>query len=141
MISSFQGPHRFLSNFWPSPVVYGGAEYATVEHAYQAAKTLVPAEREIVRTAPTAASAKRRGRGLRLRHDWEAVKLRVMEECVRLKFADPELRAMLLATGDEELVEGNAWGDDFWGCVQRGGTWRGGNHLGKILMRVRGELR
>jgi predicted NAD-dependent protein-ADP-ribosyltransferase YbiA (DUF1768 family) len=60
-----------------------------------------------------------------------------MEELVRRKFADPELAEKLLATGDEELVEGNTWNDRFWG-VCRG---EGRNELGKILMRVRAELR
>jgi predicted NAD-dependent protein-ADP-ribosyltransferase YbiA (DUF1768 family) len=61
-----------------------------------------------------------------------------MERLVRLKFADPDLAARLLATGDRELIEGNTWWDTTWGCVRtKDGGWKGRNELGKTLMRVR----
>ena len=75
-----------------------------------------------------------------LRPDWEEVKVGIMEEIVRAKFTQhPELAARLLATGDKVLVEGNHWGDTCWGVDTR--TGQGENHLGKILMKVREELR
>lgn len=135
-ISEFRGEHEFLSNFFPSTVHLDGASYPTVEHAFQAAKTLDPDERERVRTCTWPGGAKRLGKRVALRIDWEEAKLGIMESLVREKFADPDLRQRLLATGSRELIEGNRWGDTYWG-VCRG---RGANHLGRILMKVRDEL-
>jgi len=132
-IDSFQGPHRFLSNFWPAVVMLDGVEYPTVEHAYVAAKTLDPSARAQVAAIETPGAVKRFGRSLKLREDWDDVKLGIMSDLLRQKFTHPELRAMLTATGTQELIEGNTWGDTFWG-VCRG---KGENHLGRILMAVR----
>ena len=91
-----------------------------------------------VLTKPNPSEAKRLGRRVRLRSDWEQVKYDVMLDVVRAKFNQhPDLAQKLLATGDEELVEGNDWGDTYWGVC----NGRGKNMLGKILMRVRAELR
>jgi ribA/ribD-fused uncharacterized protein len=133
MITEFEGEFRFLSNFYPSPVMLDGIEYPTVEHAYQAAKTIDTAERDRIRNAKHAGTAKKLGRKVTLRPDWEAVKLQVMEDLIRRKFSIPDLKDMLLATEQEELVEGNYWGDTFWGVCEGVGQ----NHLGKILMKVR----
>jgi ribA/ribD-fused uncharacterized protein len=127
----------FLSNFWPQPFVYDGVLYPTSEHAFQAQKTLDPAQRKIVASATSPGIAKRLGRTIALRPDWEAVKLDVMYEVLRAKFSDPDLAKRLLATGNAELIEGNWWGDRFWGIY----LGEGENHLGKILMRIRDELR
>ncbi len=73
-----------------------------------------------------------------LRAEWESMKLDVMEACVRDKFTrNADLRRRLLETGDAELVEGNTWGDRFWGVCDGEGE----NHLGRVLIKVRGELR
>ena len=64
----------------------------------------------------TGAEAKKLGRRVTLRSDWEEVKLNVMKEVVIDKFTrSPELKQMLLDTEDEELVEGTTWNDTFWG--------------------------
>lgn len=136
MIDAFFGEYRFLSNFWPASVEHDGIRYSSVEHAFQAAKTLDMDERRRVAALPTAKEAKQAGRHLVLRGDWETARLDVMLELVRRKFRHVDLRERLLATADHELVEGNTWNDHFWG-VCRG---RGENHLGKILMRVRDEI-
>ena len=135
-IDEFQGENRFLSNFYPSRVEFDGVVYPTVEHAYQAAKTLDPELRKKVRDAVKPGAAKRLGRGVALRADWETVKCRVMFTLLRWKFHHQPLRGRLLATGDAELVEGNRWGDTYWGVC--GG--KGENRLGKLLMQVRKEL-
>ncbi|MEA2735214.1 MAG: hypothetical protein QOE14_1665, partial [Humisphaera sp.] len=112
--------------------------YPSSEHAYQAAKTLDVAERKKIAATTSPADAKRAGRALKLRDDWETAKFDVMERCVRDKFTrHPDLRQKLLATGDAELIEGNTWGDRVWGVYQG----EGANHLGRILMKVRAELR
>lgn len=138
MITSFTGEYAFLSNFYPCQVVWDGKIYPSVEHAYQAAKTLDPQEREIIRLAPTPGKARRLGRRVTMRPDWEPIKRSVMFLLVLRKFQDPALGARLLATGDRVLVEGNDWGDTYWGQCPLG---VGENHLGRILMLVRLVLR
>lgn len=140
MISRFTGGYNFLSNFYPSPLQFEGLDYPTVGHAYQATKAEVL--RRAVQTSGSAGVVKRVGRGLALRADWEEVKLPVMEALLRKKFRDPILAAALRDTGEEELREGNYWHDNFWGecscagCADRPHL----NHLGRLLMQVRGEL-
>jgi len=136
MIDSFTGEYRFLSNFY---VVAG----LSAEHQFQAMKTTNWMEQLWILSAKDPSEAKKRGRKVALRHDWDEIKLDVMEEVVRYKFDQPLLRQLLLATGDEELVEGNTWGDDYWGKVwdKVQNAWVGSNHLGLILMKIREELR
>lgn len=134
-IDSFQDEYRFLSNFWPSPVDYMGDLYPTVEHAFQAMKTKDHEERALVLKASTPGKAKRLGREVTLREDWEDLKLEVMEHFLRLKFDTYPLHEQLMDTGTRELIEGNTWGDKFWGTVDGVGE----NHLGKLLMKIRKE--
>lgn len=138
--TGFQGERRFLSNFFPSPVHLEGEAYPTVEHAFQAAKTLDPAWRERIRQAPTPQEARRLGRLAPLRPGWEEMRVAVMEALLRQKFADPSLRRKLLQVPEEELVEWNTWHDAFWGrciCTRCGG--RGQNRLGILLREIRRE--
>lgn len=136
-IRSFSGAHRWLSNFWPCPIRLGGALYPSTEAAFQAAKTLDGRERAEIAAATSPGSAKRLGRKVTLRADWEQIKLDVMRACIEQKFAREPLRSKLLATGDAELVEDNTWGDRYWGVCDG----RGENHLGRLLMVVRANLR
>lgn len=129
--------YGFLSNFHPSTIYIDGKSYATVEHAYQAHKTLDEASRELIRRAKTPSEAKKLGQGVQLRSDWEDVKIDLMRSFIRQKFENPFLRPQLLDTGDAELIENNYWNDRFWGvCRGVGQNW-----LGKILMEVRDEMR
>jgi N-glycosidase YbiA len=132
-ITRFQGDYYFLSNFYPISVWYDGARYPSVEHAYQAAKTLDREERRKILLAPHAGSAKRIGRTVTLRSDWESIKETVMFELVLQKFARRSLRKRLEATDSCQLVEGNTWNDTYWGVCDG----KGKNKLGKILMSVR----
>jgi ribA/ribD-fused uncharacterized protein len=136
VIDNFRGQYRFLSNF------YVEAHGKTVEHFFQAAKTTTSLDFAYVYGADTPGEAKRRGKLIKLDPEWENIKLGVMYALVKEKFEDEELRDLLLATGDAELIEGNTWCDNYWGnCTcRRCGHNPGENHLGKILMRVRGEL-
>jgi DNA adenine methylase len=135
-IDSFSGENRFLSNFWQTAIVYEGQEYPSTEHAYQAAKSLDLTVRRAVAATPTAAEAKALGRRIAMRTDWEQVKLQVMEDVLRQKFANPDLHEKLIATENSELTEGNTWGDRFWGVCNGVGE----NHLGKLLMKIRDDL-
>lgn len=136
-IDAFKDEYSFLSNFHPSPISIEGKSYPTVEHAFQAGKTRDFAEKEKIRCAATPAVAKRLGRKVKLRPDWENVKILVMLECLIEKFKDPELAKSLLNTGEAELIEGNTWNDTFWGVCRGNGK----NNLGKLLMDVRTRLR
>lgn len=140
-ITSFTGEHRFLSNFFAmredEPIRMGSMVFPTVEHAYQASKTWIEDERERIRCAITPGRAKRLGQHVTLAPNWEARKVREMRGLLRQKFNYPRLSALLLATGNAELVEGNHWGDTFWGQCPVG---TGLNTLGKLLMEVRDDL-
>lgn len=136
MIKEFQGKYRFLSNFWPAEVDYNGYLFPSVEHAYQAAKTF-DEDAQVEIAEMTAGQAKRRGKTVTMRPDWDKIKTSVMFSLLRKKFSKEPLRGSLLATGEQQLEEGNYWGDTFWGVCKG----KGENHLGKLLMRVREELR
>ena len=138
MINSFSGEYEFLSNFYPSKIQPDGPmSYPTVEHYFQGCKAEAIDDFYPIFAAKTPGEAKRLGKRVRLRKDWEMVKDDVMLNGLRAKFAIPELREKLLATGDEELVEGNTWGDTYWGVCNGVGQ----NKLGKLLMQVREEIK
>lgn len=134
MISSFRDEYFFLSNFYPVEIKLDGIVYPNAEAAFQAQKTLDVEERRKFSMLKNPVQAKRLGRKVKLRDDWEEVKLDIMTEVVSQKFLQhPHLIEMLLQTGDEELIEGNRWGDRFWGVCKG----KGKNNLGKILMKIR----
>lgn len=131
----FEGA-RFLSNFTPVNIRYEGIAYPSVEHAYQAAKTNDIEAKKHIAALATPGHAKRAGRDVELRPDWDEVKYDVMLELQRLKYKDPELRSRLLETDTLYLEETNTWGDTYWGVCRGVGQ----NNLGKILMKVREEV-
>lgn len=136
-IEQFSEEHAFLSNFHPSIVFLDGHMYPTVENAFQAAKCLNAEDRAQFATL-TPGQAKRLGRKIALRPDWDTYRVQVMKDLVLQKFRHhAELQEKLLATGDATLVEGNRWHDTFWGVCDGVGQ----NNLGKILMDVRSILR
>lgn len=139
-IASFSGKYRFLSNFWPVRVVFEGIEYPSVENAYQAAKTLDLNKRVAFQTA-TAGKAKRASNKLKLRPDWEEIKLSIMEGLLCQKFSDNVLLEELKSTESRLLVEGNTWHDNFWGNCSCGSKpdciKPGKNNLGQLLMKIR----
>lgn len=137
MIKSFRGENRFLSNFYPVPIKWHGLLFSSVEHAYQAAKATNDDDRKKIQKCSSPGAAKRMGKIILLRSDWEEIKLDVMYQLLKQKFSQPDFRQRLLSTYDQTLIEGNEWGDEFWG-VCRG---KGENHLGKLLMKVREEVK
>jgi len=135
MISEFQGKNRWLSNFWPCSIRIGAYTFPTLENAYQACKCRNVGDwAKFVSLTP--GQAKRLGKKVEIREDWEECRPYVMLGLLREKFKDPVLREKLLATKDDILIEGNTWGDIFWG-ICRG---KGQNILGKLLMQVRNEI-
>jgi len=142
VIKEFQGKYRFLSNFYPCKIMMDGVEYPTVEHAYQASKTMSGAHREIIRLKETPGQAKRYGKIIHIRSDWEDIKGSIMYDLLEQKFGQDNFRRLLLATDDEQLIEGNNWHDRYWGkcyCDRCNGS--GENVLGALIMRVRDEIR
>jgi len=134
VIDSFNGEFRFLSNFAYSEFTLYGTRYPTVEHAYQALKCVSQRDHDGIATARTPGVAKKLGRVVQLREDWEQSKDAVMIACVYAKFKqNPHLAEQLRNTRGCTLIEGNTWGDHYWGVCK--GT--GQNMLGQILMRVR----
>lgn len=167
MINSFKDEHRFLSNFYKAGVSVPAGDghdstemMPTVEHAYVVMKVgswlafqdAVTQHNQKIPGPPihlgeftrmTPGQAKRLGRAVPLREDWDDVKLSVMLDLLFQKFAHPELAAKLLATGDQKLIEGNYWHDQYWGeCTCPKHIFvPGKNALGKLLMQVRMEVR
>lgn len=145
MINHFDKEWAFLSNYYPQEIEFEGITYPTNEHFFQAMKTLDINKRRAIANASTPGLAKKMGRSVSLRPDWEDIKEDVMLEGLYRKFANDELADWLLDTGDEELVEGNFWQDNFWGvcycekCRTQG--IQGQNHLGKLLMKVREKIK
>lgn len=136
MITSFTGAHRFLSNFYPCAITAKGEIFNSVENAYQAMKMKSKKDFLAIKNM-SPGQAKRYGRRMPWTKDWEKKKVAVMKRLLEEKFKCPHLRSWLLQTGTEKLVEGNNWGDKFWGVCNGVGR----NRLGKLLMEVRKELR
>jgi N-glycosidase YbiA len=128
-IDDFVGAYRFLSNFYPDGP-------GSVEHLFQAFKCANVADAVRIMKLETPGEAKKIGRAVEMRTCWEQNKIEVMYGLILSKFQDQTLRTMLINTGTAELIEGNTWGDDFWGTCNGIGR----NELGKILMRVRKEV-
>ena len=136
LINKFVGKYSFLNNFYASSIWIDGKRYPTCEHAYQAYKTLNESSRETIRASKDPMTAKKLGRGVELRPDWEDVRINLMRDFVRKKFESPFLSDMLLKTGKARLVHENSWNDKFWGVCRGVGL----NWLGIILMEIREEI-
>lgn len=143
-IDRFDGDYSFLSNFHISKVKFMGVWFSTVEHAYVAAKC--PTMEHILKISKLdyreAGKAKKIGQKVKIRSDWENVKVDIMKDLLEQKFQDPMFKEKLLATGDSILIEGNYWHDNFWGnChCQKCGSKPKLNMLGTLLMKLRDDL-
>lgn len=139
MIKEFKNQYFFLSNFYECPIYYNKLVFCNVEAAFQAQKAIDEKEQYKFINL-NASQARKLGKTIVLRKDWEEVKDNIMYEIVKRKFTvNKELQQKLIDTKDEELVEGNWWHDTYWGMDSKTGI--GKNKLGKILMKVRGEVK
>lgn len=138
-ITDFRGQNDFLNNGYLCSILYENQIYPSVEHAFQAAKTDDQVEREKIRTAPDAPTAKILGRAVSVAPDWDVRRLAVMENLLRQKFElNLDLKIKLLMTGNQELIQGGMRGDTFWGKDKTG---QGQNNLGLLMMKIRDEVR
>lgn len=136
--NSHTAGYEWLSNFYPCVVFFEEDKYPSVEHAYQAAKTLDKAMRLIIANATSASKAKRIGKHVTIREDWPVIKLSIMTDLLSQKFAPgTTLGTMLLETGDQPLIHYAPW-DAFWGDGPDG---KGDNYLGQLQMAQRERLR
>lgn len=138
MITSFRDDYEFLSNFYPCKITIAGYTFPSVENAYQAMKCANPNDySQFVNIGP--AEAKKLGRKIQLRNDWEQIKYNVMRQLLDLKFQDKILLRMLQDTAPESIIEGNYWHDNYWGMCQcdKCKDKIKHNHLGELLQRKR----
>lgn len=142
-IESFRDRYDFLSNFYECPVFYKGIQYYSAENAFQAQKANDDETKVQFRDIGPG-RAKKLGRTLPLSPDWDLHKDAIMAGVLCAKFSqNPDLAAKLLSTGDQKLIEGNYWHDNYWGdcrCQKCAGIL-GRNKLGKMLQAVRQILR
>lgn len=136
VIAGFRGDYRWLSNFERCDILYKGILYKSSEAAYQAQKTNNIKARYIF-SKLDARESKTLGYIIKIREDWDDVKLQIMEEICRIKFNLPQFKAKLVATGNSEIIQSNYWGDIFWGVCDGVGE----NNLGKIIMKIRSEIK
>lgn len=145
VIDSFKEDYEKFSNFYPVLVYYKDIDFPTVEHAFVAGKRKDPMFWRKIAKIPEdkAGKAKRLGRKVKLRKDWNIIKLSHMRKLLNQKFQYPSFKKLLLSTGDAQLIEGNYWHDNYWGdcyceeCVNIIGQ----NQLGKMLMKVRNLIK
>lgn len=139
MIKEFKNQYFFLSNFYEYPIYYNKLVFCNAEAAFQAQKVINEKDQYKFINL-NASQARKLGKTVQLRKDWEEIKDNVMYEIVKRKFlTNKELQQKLLETKEEELVEGNWWHDTYWGVDSKTGI--GQNKLGKILMKVREEAK
>lgn len=138
MVLEFRNEYYFLSNMYECEVVYKGIKFRSSESLFQACKACNN-EDFMKFINLNGYEAKKLGRSIKLRKDWNDIRINVMYEILKLKFNNKELRNKLLETGNEELIEGNYWNDKFWGISLK--DYKGDNNLGKLLMRIRKEIR
>lgn len=139
MIKEFQGEFRWLSNFWPVPIIVDGITYPSVEHAYQAAKCDDKVWKfRCANPLNKPGDIKRKGRDVTLITGWETKRVYIMKSLLIQKYTQEPFKSKLLATIPMHIQEGNMWGDKFWGVDLR--TGKGGNILGELIMEIRKNL-
>jgi len=143
-VDSFKDDYEKFSNFYPVVIHFEGINFPSVEHAFVAAKSTDAFFRKRIAELPSdkAGKAKRMGRKIKIRTDWDIVKIAYMKRFLHQKFAYDKFRILLLSTGDMPITEGNYWHDNYWGdCYcEKCKDIKGKNNLGKLLMKVRREV-
>jgi len=142
MIAHFkQSGYEFLSNFKAVKVRFEGNEYDSVEHAYQASKSMALEWRLFCMNASSPAEVKKAAKAISVRPDWKSVRLSIMRNLLDQKFNQEPYSTWLLNTGEQYIQEGNYWGDTYWGVDLTKTPVVGENKLGEMLMDIRDRLR
>jgi len=138
-VIKFYGKEHPLSNFYEAPFRIGSFIFPTVEHYYQSNKSSDIYERVDIIMADSPKEAKEIAKEIESPSDnWDDRKVIYMWKGVNAKFKQNDyLKQYLLDTGDAELIENSPY-DSFWG---RGKNWDGKNMLGKMLMKLRSNIR
>lgn len=131
-VKGFRGEYRWLSNFYKSPVTLWGVKFDTVEQAYQASKCSNRSDWDMMTGCKTPGDAKRKGRLITIRPDFESIKMDIMHQLLVLKFSDPYFKNKLIRIKDYYIEETNWWGDTYWGVCNGVGE----NNLGKLIMKI-----
>lgn len=139
MINKFRGDYSWLSNFAEVQIPLRKIIYPSVENAYMSEKNDSSEWKEYCRTK-SPAEVKKESRGVVLRSDWDQVKLKVMEYCLWQKFNQEPFKSKLKATGNQNIQEGNTWGDTFWGVNLNVNPNYGENWLGRLIMDIRSRI-
>ena len=139
-ILTFTTPeHRWLSNMTYVDITYDGIRFLSTENFYQAMKYQDKIVRVNVATLKPHEAKKFSRENKMTSLVFEEKKLEIMEYAQKQKYSKEPFKSKLLATGDALLEEGNWWGDKFWGVDIK--TRQGENHLGKIIMKIRDQLK
>jgi hypothetical protein len=139
MIKEFQKEYRWLSNFMPVNIILDEEEYSSVEHAYQSAKSDDQDWKQFCILESNPAEVRRQSRNVVLKKDWNIIKDEIMLQLLKQKFSQEPYKHLLLDTKNEQIQEGNYWGDTYWGVDLK--TGEGENRLGKMIMKIRQEIK
>jgi len=140
MINHFRGEYGWLSNFADCPIELNGITYPSVENAYMSCKSS-DSQWKLFCRDNDASTVKKKSKEIELRKGWDNIKLTAMKHCLFAKFYQEPFKSRLLATGDQNIVEGNYWNDTFWGVDLKQNPNVGENHLGRLIMEVRKVIR
>ena len=140
MIYEFRGNFNWLSNFYPCKVIYKDNEFNSVEQAYMFAKNDTSGDWLNFCLNNSPAMCKAQSKLIKIRDDWDSVKLKIMEDLLFQKFNQEPFKTKLIETGNRNIVEGNFWGDIFWGVNLKVNPNYGENHLGRIIMKIREKI-
>lgn len=137
MINNFRGEYNWLSNMYFCDVEYKNNIFKSVENAYMFAKADTSGEwlKFCLENPPNI--CKKKSRNIEVREDWDNIKLSVMYDLLIQKFSQEPFRTKLLATGNENIQEGNYWNDTFWGVDLKQNPNTGENNLGRLIMYIR----
>lgn len=140
MIKEFQKEYRWLNNFAPVKITLDNIDYYSVEHAYMSAKSdNIEWKKFCSDSENKAGDVKRKSKTLKVKDNWNEIKIQIMRECIKQKFNQEPYKTKLLNTGTEYIQEGNMWNDKFWGVCLK--TNKGQNNLGKLIMEIRNQLK
>lgn len=141
MIHEFKGEYKWLSNFEPVNITIDGITYPSVEHAYMSAKCDDPEWKKYCSDSNnTAGDVKRKSREVKLVDNWDTLKFDIMETCLMKKYRQEPFSSRLINTGNQNIVEGNYFGDTVWGVDLKSSPNVGENHLGRMIMLIRNTL-